>query len=32
MTKICDYRDLSSVIKDLDPVNLNFETIEKIKN
>ncbi len=26
-----DYRDLSPVIKDLDPVNLNFETIEKIK-
>ena len=26
------YRDLSSVIKDLDPDTLNFETLEKIKN
>jgi len=25
------YRDLSSIIKDLDPDNLNFETLEKIK-
>ena len=27
-----NYRDLSSVIKDFDQFNLNFETIEKIKN
>ena len=26
------YRDLSSVIKDLNPDTLNFETLEKIKN
>ena len=26
------YRDLTSVIKDLDPDTLNFETLEKIKN
>jgi len=26
------YRDLSSVIKDLNPVTLNFETLEKIKS
>ena len=27
-----NYRDLSDVIKDFDQSNLNFETIEKIKN
>ena len=26
------YRDLSSIIKDLDPETLNFDTLEKIKN
>jgi 2,4-diketo-3-deoxy-L-fuconate hydrolase len=27
-----DYRDLSSIIKDLDPGTLNFNTLEKIKS
>ena len=27
-----NYRDLSSVIDDLNPETLNFDTIEKIKN
>ena len=27
-----NYRDLSSIIKDLDPDTLNFETLEKIKS
>ena len=27
-----DYRDLSSIIKDLDPGALNFNTLEKIKS
>ena len=27
-----NYRDLSSIIKDLNPSTLNFETLEKIKN
>ena len=27
-----NYRDLSSVIPDLNPETLNFDTIEKIKN
>ena len=25
-------RDLSSIIKDFDPININFSTIEKVKN
>ena len=25
------YRDLSSIIKDLDPETLNFDTLEKLK-
>ena len=27
-----NYRDLSSIIKDLDSSTLNFETLEKLKN
>ena len=26
------YRNLSSIIKDLNPENINFETLDKIKN
>ena len=26
------YRNLSSIIKDLNPESINFETLEKIKN
>ena len=26
-----NYRDISSIIKDLDPITLNFETLDKIK-
>ena len=28
----CDYKDLSSVITDLNPLNLNLKMIEKIQN
>ncbi len=27
-----NYRDLTSIIKDLDPSTLNFETIDKLRN